>query len=354
MSKHYYAMALVELGYQVYFLQPEDATKSGLTVQASDEQGIKLITQGKRTSGIAHLPAVLRRRMEKRHLRKIEKLCGGAFDIVWNFDPYQMRFLSKGNSRFKYIFHLMDYPLTEKVATQLKSADLALAVRKDLIELYKRLGRNDGKIIPHCYAVRPIQDIDFSKLDEAAVKIGYLGNLARPMMDMQGLITIAQENPDIQLVLMGPRKASNLSNFSNEDNEHLWQQLIAIKNVVWTDSLNWREVPSWLNAMDGLIIAHDSGRFTQETSSPHKLLEYFASGKMILSCYIDGLDERAAALITMMQKGESVSLGFKDFLENIQQEPDDKAKNRRAIALERSYRNTAEAILQDLYASQVK
>lgn len=347
LSKHHYAVAALELGASVYFLQPPDGSVSKLSLEKTVD-GVHILVQPSLPRGLRFLPSAVRRSHERGILRSIEKIASSRFDVIWNFDRYQFRFLTRTDYDGRMvIFHLVDFPSDKNFDVQVGNADICIGVTEELCDQLNEQGAADTIHIGHSFAPRPVSRVSHPMLRGDNVKIGCIGNMAIESIDLDSLQRIAGDHPDVEIFLIGPHGNSNLS-AGVPANSDKFKELISNENVHWVGAVPWTDIPGWMDAMAGLIVAYDPIKFKQVASNSHKLLEYFSSGKPILSSYLAGLGAERE-LILMTEAGSPVSTGFDRLLHTISDPKSDiHAAQRKAFANDRTYAKTTSAILQAL------
>jgi hypothetical protein len=348
LSKHHYASCAAELGAQVYFLQPPDPSVKTITISPSDQEGVRLVSQPALQKGVRFLPERLRRRADKQRLTELESACSCEFDIIWNFDWYQFRFLGRrdrGSRRM--IFQLMDFPSDAKGSNAAVHADLCVGVTKWLCDLLETKGAKQVIRIGHSLAPRSIQPIEHDALATDRLKLACIGNMAIESLDISALTAIVLEHPELDLFLIGPYSPTNL-NRSEPSNNAAFEQLCSYSNVYWTGPVPWSDIAGWMDRMDGLLIAYDSMSYMKKASNSHKLLEYLSSGKEILSSYLADLGPEKE-LILMTSEGEPINKRMTLFLAAIENGPDKlKSEARKEFARARTYEKSTTKILSEL------
>lgn len=103
-------------------------------------------------------------------------------------------------------------------------------------------------------------------------RIGYIGTI-KPMIDIELLSHLAQSNPSINIVLVGP-----LSLAKNQV-KSLTQQA----NVFFIDQVPLAEVPAYIQALDVGLLPYHQNELTH-ACSPLKFFEYLACGIPVIGC----------------------------------------------------------------------
>ncbi|MBK9421159.1 MAG: glycosyltransferase [Flavobacteriales bacterium] len=115
------------------------------------------------------------------------------------------------------------------------------------------------------------------------------------------------------------------------------QELRSLPNVHFTGALPYDEVPIWLEAMDVLLIAYDLEAQGTRATSSHKLLEYLASGKVVISSYLED-HVQLSDLLVMTKQGQRITERVDEALDDLPQLNAEKLRlARKAYAASRSY-----------------
>ncbi len=283
LSKHHYASALMDEGAIVFFLGPDERNADGVTLEQAANGDPFILHRPPPMRGLRLMPRVARAWIEAAQLRKLAEACGGPFDVLWNFDLYRFRSLVKCKDAGHRIQHVMDLRRPADLVEPASHADLVIVVSPSMAE-----GLNDLTVrilkLPHAWMPRKPVSMQLPSFPPGP-RLGYLGNLAMRAIHWPSILEIARRQPDAQLFLMGP-----LSGAFGEDaklDQHIEDALRALPNVHFTGPLPYDHVPLWLEAMDILLIAYDSEALGAPATSSHKLLEYLASGPVVLSSYLE-------------------------------------------------------------------
>ncbi len=346
-SKHHYALALQDLGAEVYFLGP--AAGSAYALRPLESNAPTVVESPPLVRGLRFLPAVVRAYLEKRHLRRIAEACGGPFDLLWNFDLYRFcSLLDRSNARTR-LLHVMDLPVPEALRMPASNAD-AIALVSRSMEQHIPASAPKALHIPHGVAVAEAADSALPSLVPGK-RLGYVGNMALRYLDLAAFLTIAQGHPECTLYFIGPLGGQLGGEGSPQPG--IWNALLSLPNVVWVGAVPSAAISSWLKEMDLLLISYDSARFPQETAHPHKVLEYLQSGKPILSSYMRDythLDH----LMVMMAPGIPISDGIDQALAALEAPNGwQEREQRRAIARASSYMKHVRTITQHLLSKRI-
>jgi glycosyltransferase involved in cell wall biosynthesis len=173
-------------------------------------------------------------------------------------------------------------------------------VTAEKLEHQLRLLRSDVPI------VRVPNGVDFSWFQSRAREGGVPGDIAtlkkpiagyvgvlRSWIDYELVAALAQELPDISVVMVGPL-----------DFEKRIEHLRKIPNLHWLGRRDYAEVPLYINSFDACIIPFIRGKIS-ETTNPVKVFEYFALGKPVVSTPLHELEPFAADGLALVAESRS-------------------------------------------------
>ena len=86
LSKHHYAQALRDQGMRVYFMGPSNSDRFSLEHL---DNGITLVHSPAQPRGLRWAPVLFREWVEARRMAELARICGGPFDVLWNFDLFR-------------------------------------------------------------------------------------------------------------------------------------------------------------------------------------------------------------------------------------------------------------------------
>lgn len=207
--------------------------------------------------------------------------------VLWYLTPMAIAFTHHVKAR-AVVYDCMDELslfqgapplLQEREALLLKHADVVFTGGHSLYE-YKRTHSQHRNIhpfpssvdVPHFARARhPIAE----PADQAAIphpRIGFFGVIDE-RMDIQLITELADQRPDLQLVMLGPVIKIAPESLPQRPNVH------------WLGSKRYEELPAYLAGWDVAMLPfarNDSTRFISPTKTP----EYLAAGKPVVSTSI--------------------------------------------------------------------
>jgi glycosyltransferase involved in cell wall biosynthesis len=347
-SKHHYAMELVEAGYQVYFLNPPGRSNFVKMNITRPKPGIDLHVIHSSFPNFLFLRyhagnaySIVARRWLKKILSVIPPI-----DIVWCFDTNTIPDLSVFKNS-KKIFHVVD-PINEKMIKVADTADVTICVSNRILDQFKDSNIRK-RFVNHALSGKAIEKagkIDPAKYNAGPVKrIGYVGNLSRSIIDSAAISRVVSGNPQMEFHFWGPGKEGNLGG----ENNGLVQQLASLSNAVFHPAIPSDELVEHIAIMDAFILAYKNVPGIFDSSNSHKILEYMATGKVIISTYIDQYRDMVTEGYLAMTP-ENANGSFDELFCTVMADlaswnTREKMEMRRSFAFSNDYRSNTEKIL---------
>lgn len=343
-SKHHYAVELARRGHYVYFLNPPDPLHyKQLHMAESGIERLRVVNYPGQLKGIRLLPVFLRRGLNRRFLRQLETLAGARMDVVWNFENSRFFDFSFAGNRLK-IYHQVDLNQEFHPYIAAKTADIVFAVNE---KISQRLCKYNPRVykIPHGYSV-PCFDSEGTlqvekgevHFNKAGVRAMYVGNLDSFYLDFSIFKEIIRRNPAVQFYLIGPYKIGN----------ELYNEFQTASNVHFIGKVAHNAIEYFLKKGDILLLLYRADEFPDYLASSHKVLEYFASGKAIVSSYMEEYVEHQD-IIVMSENNKQLPSLFETVVKNLSQfNTPELTEKRKAFALENTYNKQLDRIVEKL------
>lgn len=310
LSKHHYAIELAKMGNEVFFINPPEPRwklgKSHFEIIATKFHGLFLVDQKLNVpyNFKFHLEPLFHFFM-KRHIGKMEKVLGIP-DLVWSFDlgnNYPFRFFSKSA---KKLFFPADFPRTKMAVQAAQNADLIVSIAQEILDEYPQI-EIKKLLINHGVAQHFIEAgaKPYVKIDDI-IKVGLSGNFLRPDIDRPILTEIINTNLNILFEFFGAyeMKDSNIGGWNDTDTHHFIETLKANHNVILHGAIPSHHLAEELRRMDLFLICYDVQKDQSKGTNYHKVMEYLAYGKPILSNNISAYI-KSDNLIKMCQSRQS-------------------------------------------------
>ena len=286
-SKHHYAVELAQLGHEVYFIEPPVAAGApgAISIKHTEHTKIKVVSY--RTLFPRKLKFHLRSVFELLMFHQARRLCkviGRRPDIVWDFDnSYQFADLRAFGASLS-MFHPVDDLAPSR--RKHKHADIVLTLSG---RYSVDMGITPERVlqVPHGlnrahadYARRVICGEAEKRPSRVRPQIAYVGNLDHPLIDWGTMLEMARRRPDADFVFVGPFTTGRGNEYATTFPETKIRSLI---NCRLAGRLPIEEVVQLSNNVDVWIICLYGKKEHDGYLDSHKLLEYLATGKVILS-----------------------------------------------------------------------
>jgi glycosyltransferase involved in cell wall biosynthesis len=314
LSKHHYAIELASRGNHVYFLHPPDQ-KSKLTlgqICISSTQFPQLFKVDHRL----FIPYATKFHAKKLydaymkwHLRRVLKRIGNSIDLIWSFDISDTIPLRCFPDTIKKIFMPVDWPYGETSIKAAESAAHIFSISPDILACYNKL--DAPKYCLH-HGVHDVFIESGNKLPDHAdyIRVGLSGNFSRPDLDRKSLLRIFSEYPAIHFECWGnySTKHSNIGDASASDKELLpfIHAMLQLSNVKMHGPVTFSELANGLKNMDAFLIAYDVRKDQSRGTNYHKVMEYLAMGKVIISNRIETYRDKD--LLVMADSDDNMDL----------------------------------------------
>lgn len=278
-SKHHYARTLVRKGSKVFFLNPPEKTFRNLNLQQNSNLDNLFIVNGPCLArGLRFYPSILRQRIERLWLQKLENISGSKIDVVWLFENSRFFDMNFAGSRLK-IYHQVDLNQEFNPAKAASTADICFCTTDYIKQVLDNYNKKVYKI-RHGLAVTSqtnnLTDNYRNKFRKGTVNAVYVGNLEMKYLDIDLLVQTVKEFPEVHFHFIGGyNEKGRLRNLTK-----------AQSNITWWGKVDYSQIPVILKHADVLLVTYQASRY-RDQASPHKLLEYLASGKTVVATYTD-------------------------------------------------------------------
>jgi len=325
-SKHHYATTLASQGASVYFLNPPTDTK--LKVERSRYDNLKIVSYPKIAKGLRFYPKVVRVYLQKRWLHKLEKHIGIEFDTIWLFENSRFYDMGFAGDRLK-IYHQVDLNQNFHIKEASLSSDICFGTTDYIVDEIKKYNSNVYKIhhgvnlSPKRVSLLKEQRDNFSKTN---INATYIGNLSMLYLDVKLLKEVILSSPDVIFQFVGGYNEETL----------LYKACKDIENIIWWGKVDSEYILEILSSSDIMLVAYQKEHYIDQ-ASPHKIMEYLASGKTIVATYTDEYKDKEG-LLEMSETKEEYLAKFETVIKNLNfYNSPFKQKARITFALEHSY-----------------
>ena len=328
-SKHHYAKTLAARGSTVFFLNPPDDFLTELQIDvASDFAGVHVVSGPKVAAGLRFYPAFLRRWMEARWLSHFEAVIGRKINVVWLFENSRFFDLRFATDRLK-IYHQVDLNQDFHQAAAAATSDICFCttdlIRRQLLQHTSKVYKIHHGLAINSTGVEPIKQHQeaFSSNKVHAV---YIGNFEMSYLDVDLLSGLARRFNEVQFHFVGGYQESGRLRVLTAD----------CGNIIWWGKVDSTRIPSFLEFADVLLVTYQAAHFDDQ-ASPHKFMEYLASGKVIVATYTDEYKDKPH-LLEMARSSADYYIAFQKVIGNLDRYNSlDRQIERKEFALAHTY-----------------
>lgn len=331
-SKHHYAVNLAYRENKVYFLNPPRKNNKLEKIH----ENLWLINYKSYTRGLRFMPKYLSGILVNEEIKMLETRYGIKFDIIWNFDTSRFFNLSRVKNKLK-IAHIVDWSENFNRKILSKTSDINLCTSEFLKSDLKENNQNSFNI-GHGYSPSSykLNNSENGRLfDSYSIKVGYMGNLMIKYIDWETYYYLIKNNSAIGFYFLGPIGKSNLSRTIIQDK--FYNEVRNLENAIFLGEISSNKLIAYLKCFDMLLLIYKDSGHSKQLANPHKVLEYLASGRVILSSFMEEYS-RMEGLIEMVKKNTEFQKRFEEILTNLEYYNSKNLNNKRVnFALDNTY-----------------
>ena len=353
-SKHHYAVELAKAGNEVYYINgpdQENKLKPGeIIITPTEITGLYLLEHRLFYPYIIKFKAQsLHHYLMRIHINNILKKINKKEGIVWSFDISNTIPLKCFPQSFTKIFMPVDEPLQPIAIKSAKGAQIMFSVTEEILNKYAEYP------IPKHFINHGVAEFFFSSdgvsVQNNPIHIGLSGNMLRPEIDHETLLKIIEGNPNIIFDMWGTVNPSNSNlvalKYANKNSLNFVNKLSSLKNVNLHGQLKPEKLAKELQTVDGFLICYDIQKDQSRGTNYHKVLEYLATGKVVVSNNISTYT-KIPGLIEMVESrinNEELPRLFSNVISNIScYNSLEKQQQRINFAKNMTYKNQIEKI----------
>jgi len=310
-SKHHYAITLAKHGYRVYFLDPPNSNLKDIQIEKTKYENLFSIKASQVAKGLRFYPKFLRVYIEKRWLENLENKIGQRFSTIWLFENSRFYNMEFAEDRLK-IYHQVDLNQDFHVKEASESADICFGTNDFIINKIKKYNTNTYKI-HHGYNELTSLNIDNLYIKSIqnkfsnTINIVYIGNMDIKYLDFDLLNTLVNRYKNLNFHFIG----------GYSDNNEFFKKTKNLKNVIWWRRVESRYIISFLQNADVCLLVYRADKYKEQLASPHKILEYLASGKVIVATYTDEYKDKREILEMVSNSNEFIKR-FDEVVNNLE------------------------------------
>lgn len=351
MSKHHYAIELGKAGNKIYFINHPDRRKElergEIRIESTDSENVWSVSHRLLLPYFLKFQtAWLYNCFVAMHIRKIVRAIGITPDIIWSFDTgntLPSRYFSKNSLK---IFMPVDGPFGHiHERRSVDDADIIVSVSDRILNAFNYAEK------PKLLVNHGVAEVFFSPHQEPEIKgkirIGYSGSLLRSDFDFEAIIDIIGANQDKVFEFWGEydiyRSNIHFPQDVGEISIRFINSLKAFPNVILHGPVSPAQLAAGLNEMDLFLIC-----YVEDRQNSHKILEYFGTGKVVVSSHLSTYENADPDLLIMVKDPTSnreFPALFVEAVNNLDRyNSPDKQEKRKQYAQHFSYRNNIRRI----------
>jgi hypothetical protein len=277
-SKHHYACTLARQGHRVLFLDPPEPGRQLTLDPIPEHPGVVRVRGPRVAPGLQRMPGALRRWLEHRWLHRLERLAGCLIEVIWLFENSRFFDLRFAGSRLK-IYHQVDLNQDFHPAIAAQTADICFCT-SELIR--QRLLPQNTRSYSLQHGVSPVNvPVELSqaqrqRFSDSQTHVMYVGNLEMAYIDCELLALIVRKHPEVVFHFVG--------GYSQQG--QLRRQIENQPGVHWWGKVSSALIPVLLKQADVLMVCYQENHH-RDQSNPHKMMEYLASGRIVVATYTE-------------------------------------------------------------------
>jgi hypothetical protein len=287
-SKHHYAVELAKAGNTVYYMNgPEQAGKMAKgEISISETKHANLFLVKHRLP----FPYILKFRARglydyllKFHIRKAMATIGKKIDLIWSFDlsdTIPLRLFPTDARKIYMPVDELDKGVALKAA---KGADVIMSVTHEILDKFNTLS-TPKLFLNHGVADYFINENVTDAINKP-IQVGLSGNFLRADIDTETIKEIITDNKEVVFNFWGliDFSKSNLLAPSESNALAFIEELRQMPNVKLHGHVAPEVLAKELKRMDCFLICYDINKDHSKGTNYHKVLEYLATGKTIIS-----------------------------------------------------------------------
>lgn len=352
-SKHHYAVELARMGNEVYFLNSPDKSgglrRGDVVIESTEHVNLKVLRHSLSYPYIIkHKARSIHNILQKKHVKRIIDAIGKPVDIVWSFDftdTIPMKAFPK--SVYK-IFMPVDEPKLSAGMKSLTVSDVILSVTAEILDRYKF--DIPKFFVNHGVSSRFLAEEVVAKNGEP-IQVGLSGNFLRKDIDWPTLITIIEQHKNVVFNFWGSVdvKKANLADVNIKANSEYLEKIKTLENVKVHGMVSPDVLAESLKKVDCFLICYDVQKDYSSGTNYHKVLEYMATGKVIVSNNITTYNNKPELILMTSDRNSNKELPgiFADVINNLpKHNSKEKQQVRVSYAREHTYFNNIKRIEQ--------
>ena len=254
-----------------------------------DQKNLFIVDYKRQWKGLRFYPTFIRRWQNRVFLRKLEKIIKHKINVIWNFENFRFFDLNFARGCFS-IYHQVDLNQDFHPRVAARTADICFCTT-DYIK--SQLQPYTDKVFKIHHAVSKNAFADADRLINEnrkgqKVPATYVGNLDILYLDNDLLRKdLVEKFQNVEFILVGAYKSEGKT----------FVQLSSFPNVKFVGKVPSERIKDFLSESDILLLCYRPDSYREQLARPHKMMEYLASGKVVVATYTDEYKDEKSFVI---------------------------------------------------------
>jgi glycosyltransferase involved in cell wall biosynthesis len=349
LSKHHYAIEAAKQGHQVYFLNYANSKGKRtllpeFEIEPTNYANLKVISYTSPFRGLVTYPSFIQNVIFQYFATRILKLIGYPIAVVWSFDVSRFPNLRVFKAP-KRIFHPVDKKGSQRLGKRIAySATHLVSLDNVYLDAFDPAQKKPRLIANHGLSSAFLEEPNLIELPgENQIKALYVGNLANYGINYAVFKSLIKDNRQVDFIMVGPVVCKEGAAAAKDFIEWLKKQA----NVFLMGSKKPDELKDYVHNVDLCLLLYDLDKEPiLPIQNSHKLLEYLAGGKVILTSLIQQYANNQE-LFVLYQNNEQVLDKFTYAIKNLVLfNSKELQEKRRTVAYRNAYKIHLEKILE--------
>ena len=357
-TKHNYSLELHKLGANIFYLNPPSRSFLGFMKTTEVLENFKIIDFQ------LHFPGRIKNYFPRLYyyymssiVKRISALANNDIFLSIDFSrdlPFSLTKTNYFNAKHK-IFFPVDNPHIDYINNSKNISDMYFSISENILNMI-----NKGNIYHYClgHSVSSdffSNDIINNKYNSDSVNIGYVGNLFMDNINFDTIIELVKENKGMNFHFIGPNEVTSQNNNLGiqQDNIKNVRILKTQNNTIFHGVLYKKKLVKLLRKLDAMFLCYyEIGTHPAAPFNSHKILEFLALGKVVISNYFEDYNPYNNDLIFMPKKNHTSAQYVRKFklvlgeLHKLNKES--LIKKRRNFAKKRTYEISTKILLNKI------
>jgi len=239
-----------------------------------------------------------------------------------------------------------------RIRLALKGADIIFSVTYEILEKYIAFSA------PKHFINHGVQEYFIAEAKpyqiRQPIRIGFSANMLRRDIDRDILIQIVEENRECIFEFWGSYQnaQANIGGGEDSDTKKFIELLLTKKNVIMHGAIPATDLAVAIKKMDAFLICYDVQKDQSKGTNYHKVMEYLATGRVVISSNITTYRERTDLVQMVAERNNNflLPLLFKNVIVNIMDFNHVTLQNKRILfSFDNTYAQQINRIVQIIY-----